>query len=152
MDQGPHLIDLARWFLGDFVTAQGIADTFYWNTPVDDNCFMLLRTAKRKTAFLHVSCTEWKNTFSFEIYGRQGKLDISGLGGSYGPERVAFYRMLSGMGPPETTIYEYPMEDDSWAVELSELIEDIRLGREPAPGLADALAVLRIVERIYEAS
>jgi hypothetical protein len=44
------------------------------------------------------------------------------------------------------------MEDDSWAVELAELIEDIRLDREPAPGLADALAVLRIVERIYEAS
>jgi predicted dehydrogenase len=152
MDQGPHLIDLARWFLGDFLTVQGIADTFYWNMPVDDNCFMLLRTAKRKTAFLHVSCTEWKNTFSFEIYGRQGKLDISGLGGSYGPERVAFYRMLPGMGPPETTIYEYPMEDDSWAVELSELIEDIRFDREPAPGLADALAVLRVVERIYQTS
>ena len=143
---------LARWFLGDFLTVQGIADTFYWNMPVDDNCFMLLRTAERKTAFLHVSCTEWKNTFSLEIYGRQGKLDISGLGGSYGPERVALYRMLPGMGPPETTIYEYPMEDDSWAVELSELIEDIRLDREPAPGLADALAVLRIVEQIYEAS
>src|SRR5262249_34253977 len=120
--------------------------------PVDDNRFMLLRTAERKIAFLHVSCTEWKNTFSFEIYGRQGKLDISGLGGSYGPERVAFYRMLPGMGPPENTICEYPMEDDSWAVELSELIEDIRLDREPAPGVADALAVLRIVERIYEAS
>jgi predicted dehydrogenase len=152
MDQGPHLIDLARWFLGDFVTVQGIADTFYWDMPVDDNCFMLLRTAERKTAFLHVSCTEWKNTFSFEIYGRQGKLDISGLGGSYGPERVAFYRMLPGMGPPETMIYEYPMEDDSWAVELTELIEDIRLDRESAPGLADALAVLRIVDRIYKAS
>jgi predicted dehydrogenase len=152
MDQGPHLIDLARWFLGDFVTVQGIAETFYWDMPVDDNCFMLLRTAERKTAFLHVSCTEWKNTFSFEIYGRQGKLDISGLGGSYGPERVAFYRMLPGMGPPETTIYEYPMEDDSWAVELAELIEDIRLDREPTPGLADALAVLRIVQRIYGAS
>jgi predicted dehydrogenase len=144
MDQGPHLIDLARWFLGDFVTVQGIAETFYWDMPVDDNCFMLLRTAKRRTAFLHVSCTEWKNTFSFEIYGRQGKLDISGLGGSYGPERVAFYRMLPGMGPPETTIYEYPME-------LAELIEDIRLDREPTPALADALAVLHIIERIYKA-
>src|SRR5262249_26189990 len=39
---------------------------------------------------------------------------------------------------PETTICEYPMEDDSWAVELSELMEDIRLDRAPAPGLADA--------------
>ena len=60
--------------------------------------------------------------------------------------------MLPGMGPPETTIYEYPMEDDSWAVELAEFIEDIRLNREPVPGLTDALAVLRIVEWIYKIS
>jgi predicted dehydrogenase len=152
IDQGPHLIDLARWFLGDFVTVKGVADSFYWDMPVDDNCFMLLRTNERRTAFLHVSCTEWKNTFSVEIFGRKGKLDINGLGGSYGTERVAFYRLLPAMGPPETTIWEYPMEDDSWAVELAELVQDIRLDREPEPGLADALAVLRVIERIYEAS
>jgi predicted dehydrogenase len=98
MDQGPHLIDLARWFLGDFVTVQGIAETFYWDMPVDDNCFMLLRTADRKTAFLHVSCTEWKNTFSLEIYGPQGKLDIRWLGGSYGLERLALLPDASGHG------------------------------------------------------
>ena len=42
--------------------------------------------------------------FSFELYGRDGKLDISGLGGSYGVERLAHYRMLPEMGPPETVI------------------------------------------------
>ena len=72
--------------------------------PVDDNAFMTLRTAGGQTAFLHVSCTEWKNLFSLEIYGRDGKLAIDGLGGSYGVERLAYYRMLPEMGPPETTI------------------------------------------------
>lgn len=52
--------------------------------PVDDNAFLLLKTAQGKTAFLHASCTEWKNTFSFELYGRDGKLSVEGLGGSYG--------------------------------------------------------------------
>ena len=56
-----------------------------------------------------------------EIYGRNGKIDIDGLGGSYGIERIALYRMLPQMGPPETTIWEYPMEDDSWAVEFADL-------------------------------
>ena len=51
-----------------------------------------------------MSCTEWKNLFSFEIYGRDGKLQIDGLGGSYGVERLTCYRMLPEMGPPETTI------------------------------------------------
>ncbi|HEX4553022.1 MAG TPA: Gfo/Idh/MocA family oxidoreductase [Xanthobacteraceae bacterium] len=152
IDQGPHLIDLARWFLGDFAEIRGFADTFFWNMPVDDNGFMLLRTAERKTAFLHVSCTEWKNKFSFEIYGKLGKIDIGGLGGSYGVERIALYRMLPEMGPPETTIWEYPMADDSWHVEFAEFVEDIRLKREPAAGLRDAHAVLRVIEKIYEAS
>jgi predicted dehydrogenase len=152
IDQGPHLIDLARWFLGDFAVVQGVADTFYWNMPVDDNSFMVLRTADRKTAFLHVSCTEWKNRFSFEIYGKVGKIHISGLGGSYGIERIAFYRMLPEMGPPETTIWEFPMADDSWAIEFAEFVEDIRLGRTPQPGLRDAIAVLRVIEQIYRES
>lgn len=152
IDQGVHLIDLARWFLGDFSDVQGFAHTYYWNMPVDDNGFLLLKTRKRQVAHLHVSCTEWKNTFSFEIYGRKGKIDIQGLGGSYGTERLSFYKMLPAMGPPETFIWEYPMADDSWEVELNEFIEDIKFNRQPAPGLQDAQAALRIVEEIYRIS
>ena len=82
IDQGPHLIDLARWFLGDFVEIVGWAHTYYWDMPVDDNAFLLLKTAGRRAAFLHVSCSEWKNSVLFEIYGRTGKLEIAGLWGS----------------------------------------------------------------------
>ena len=119
---------------------------------VEDNGFLLLRTPTGQTAFLHASWTEWKNTFSVEIYGRTGKLEIAGLGGSYGVERVTFYRMSPAMGPPETTTWEYPMADDSWEVEFREFLDDIRLGREPSPGLADAQAALRVVEKVYEES
>src|ERR671933_506707 len=94
--------------------------------PVEDNGFLLLRTAARQAAFLHASCTEWKNLFSFEIFGRRGKLEISGLGGSYGTERLAHYRMLPEMGPPETTSWEYPMGDRSWGLEFEEFLQDIK--------------------------
>ncbi|PYO56587.1 MAG: LmbZ [Candidatus Rokuibacteriota bacterium] len=150
VDQGVHLIDLARWFLGDFESVQGFAHTYFWDMPVEDNAFLLLRTAAQQVAFLHASWTEWKNLFSFEIFGRHGKLDVSGLGGSYGTERLGFYRMLPDMGPPETTIWEYPMPDVSWEVEFAEFADDIRAGRPPAPGLGDARAALAIVERVYE--
>jgi predicted dehydrogenase len=152
IDQGPHLIDLARWFLGDFSQVQGFAHTYYWDMPVDDNGFLLLKTPKQQVAFLHASCTEWKNLFSMEIYGRHGKLDISGLGGSYGIERLTWYRMLPHMGPPETAAWEYPMADDSWEVETAEFFEDIRLDREPRCGLRDAAACLKIIEQIYKES
>jgi predicted dehydrogenase len=149
IDQGVHLIDLARWFLGDFHDVQGIADTYYWQMPVDDNAFALLRTKEGKVAFLHCSCTEWKNIFSFEVYGKAGKLHMEGLGGSYGIERLAHYQMLPEMGPPETTIWEYPMMDNSWNLEFSEFLDDIRLDRKPSPTLDDAHAALRVVENIY---
>jgi predicted dehydrogenase len=152
IDQGVHLIDLARWFLGDLSAVLGFAHTYYWEMPVDDNGFMLLKTAKQQVAFLHVSCTEWKNLFSFEIYGHSAKLDIHGLGGSYGLERLTYYRMLPEMGPPETTIWEYPMADNSWEVEFEEFQKDIRLQRQPAANLDDARAALQIVENIYKAS
>ncbi|PYS49856.1 MAG: LmbZ [Acidobacteria bacterium] len=152
IDQGVHLIDLARLFLGDFTEVHGFAETYFWPMPVDDNGFMLLRTQGQQTAFLHVSCTEWKNLFSLEIYGRRAKLQVEGLGGSYGVERLTYYRMLPQMGPPETTIWEYPMEDDSWQVEFAEFLEDIELGREPAASLNDAYAALKVVESVYQNS
>ncbi|CBE67996.1 MAG: Gfo/Idh/MocA family oxidoreductase [Candidatus Methylomirabilis oxygeniifera] len=152
IDQGVHLVDLARWFLGDFTDVHGFAQTYYWDMPVEDNGFMLLRTAKQQVAMLHASWTEWKNLFSFEIFGRQGKLEITGLGGSYGTERLTHYRMLPDMGPPETTIWEYPRADTSWDGEFTEFVEDIRCGRQPAASLADARAALDIVQRIYAAS
>ena len=152
IDQGPHLVDLSRWFLGDFAEVQGFAHTYFWNMPVDDNGFMLLKTAKKQVAFLHASCTEWKNLFSMEIYGKDGKLDLSGLGGSYGLERLVWYKMLPEMGPPETTSWEYPMGDDSWAVEVADFFEDIRLDRMPAACLSDAHAALTIIENIYKKS
>ncbi len=152
IDQGPHLIDLSRWFLGDFSEIDGFAHTYFWDMPVDDNGFMLLKTPKKQVAFLHASCTEWKNLFSMEIYGKDGKLDISGLGGSYGLEKLTYYKMLPEMGPPETVSWEYPMGDDSWAVEMAEFYEDIRLDRAPAAGLNDAYQALKIIEKIYKDS
>lgn len=152
IDQGIHLVDLSRWFLGDFVHVDGFAHTYYWNTPVEDNGFMLLRTAQQQVAFLHASWTEWKNLFSFELTGRDAKLEITGLGGSYGTERLAFYRMLPQLGPPETTIWEYPMADDSWQVEFNMFLQDIALRRPPSPGLTDARAALSLIEQVYKES
>jgi predicted dehydrogenase len=152
IDQGPHLIDLSRWFLGDFSDVHGFAHTYFWDMPVDDNSFMFLKTAKNQVAHLHASCTEWKNLFSMEIYGRNAKLEITGLGGSYGVERLTYYKMLPEMGPPETTTWEFPMGDDSWAVEIEEFYDDIRLNREPSAGLNDAYETLKVVEKIYKES
>ena len=152
IDQGTHLIDLSRWFLGDLKVEYSAAPTYYWDAQVDDNCFMALSTSSGQMAWLHASWTEWKNTFSFEIAGRDGKLQIDGLGGSYGTERLTYYRMLPQMGPPETTTWEYPFPDTSWDVEFAEFAAAIAEQRQVVGSAADALAVLEIVDQIYKRS
>ncbi|HEX5398465.1 MAG TPA: Gfo/Idh/MocA family oxidoreductase [Verrucomicrobiae bacterium] len=156
IDQGIHLIDLAHWFLGDFEKVDGHATTYFWNMPVDDNAFLDLQTAKGQTAWLHVSCTEWKNLFSFEIYGRHTKLHIEGLGGSYGVEKLFHYQMKPEMGIPDTKVYEFPGPDESWKREMMEFEEDVkkaesgkRKAETKGPRLAEAKAALKIVEAIY---
>jgi predicted dehydrogenase len=149
IDQGIHLIDLAGWFLGRFKKVDGHVATYFWKMPVDDNAFLDLRTAKGQTAWLHVSCTEWKNLFSFELYGRQAKLHIEGLGGSYGVEKLYHYQMKPEMGPPDTKLYEFPGPDESWRREMIEFEKDLQLKRKPDAGLAEARVALRVVEKIY---
>jgi predicted dehydrogenase len=157
IDQGIHLIDLAGWFLGDFTKADGHAQTYFWKMPVDDNAFLDLRTAKDQTAWLHVSCTEWKNLFSFEIYGRVAKLHIEGLGGSYGVEKLYHYQMKPEMGIPNTEVYEFSGPDESWKKEMLEFERTIQDAKSqiPAPkliggGLAKARKAMEVVEAIYK--
>jgi predicted dehydrogenase len=150
IDQGVHLIDLASIFIGKFETIEGHIHTYYWNMNVDDNAFISLQNQKKNTAWLHVSCTEWKNTFSLEIYGKNAKLHWEGLGGSYGTERLTHYQMLKEMGPPKTVIYEYPMGDNSWKIEMDEFFKDIQLNRQPIPGLNEGIETLKVVDTLYK--
>ncbi|HEV3032274.1 MAG TPA: Gfo/Idh/MocA family oxidoreductase [Polyangia bacterium] len=152
LDQGVHLIDLSRWFLGDFTDVQGHVATFFWDMPAEDNGFLFLRTAQGQVAWLHATWTEWKNTFSFEIFGRDAKLHAEGLGGSYGVEKLSYYKMKPSMGPPETTIWEYPGDDNSWRLELESFVQAVEAKRSPLVTLRDAHAALTVVHQVYAAA
>lgn len=152
LDQGVHLVDLSRWFLGEFTHVAGSVERYFWNWEVEDNGFCHLKTGDGKTAWLHASCSEWKNLFSFEIYGKDAKLHVEGLGGSYGVERLYYYKMLPQMGPPETTIFEYPGEDRSWHAEWQHTVQCISRKKPPIGNMEDALQTLRVIDRLYAAS
>ncbi len=150
IDQGVHLIDLSRWFLGDFISVEGFCHTYFWDMPVDDNSFLALKTKKQQMAWLHVSCTEWKNMFCLEIYGKYGKLQIDGLGGSYGLEKITYYKMLPQMGPPQTKVWEYPGEDKSFIDESNDFMDSVCNNNVLNGNLNDAYEALKIVGKIYK--
>ena len=150
IDQGTHLIDLTIFFFGDIKKVIGINKSFFWKRSVEDNVFINIKTKNNCIAFLHASCTEWKNLFSLEIYGRTGKIDINGLGGSYGKEKLILYKMKKKMGPPKIINYKFPKKDNSWEDELVEFIKEIRLNQQPKNNLKESLKILKIVDDIYK--
>lgn len=149
VDQGIHLIDLTRFLAGDVDLAFAELRTDFWPMSVEDNAFLALRTRAGAFAWLHASWTEWKNLFSLEVALERAKVEVEGLGGSYGTERARLHEMLPEMGPPVTSAWEWPRADPSWTAELVDVLG--ALDGEPSLGatLDDAIAAFRVIEAAY---
>ena len=173
LDQGVHVVDLFRWFLGDFEEVFGTLSTYSWDMEVEDNAFALFKTAKGQTASMHTSWTQWKNRFSFEIYGEAGYLIVEGLGGSYGTEtlKIGKKRKAGGStaiggpstmsnqlncqytgGPPDEEVIEFPGPDISWGEEWKEFMAAMREGRETLGSGQDGLEANRMIEAVYRSA
>jgi len=79
----------------------------------------------------HVSWTNWKNIFSFEIFGSEGFIHIDGLGGSYGVETLSVGKRNSKGGAPTIETESFPGKDESWRLEWEDFILAIKTTRHP---------------------
>lgn len=149
LDQGVHLLDLTRFLTGPLTLAYSSLSTLYWPMAVEDNAFVHGRLAGGGDAWLHASWTEWKNLFSLEIACRTAKLEITGLGGSYGPERLTVYEMPPELGPPTATTTEWPPGDTSWVAEIDDVLTTVAGGSPVGAGIDDCIATLSLVDEVY---
>jgi predicted dehydrogenase len=157
LDQGIHMLDLFRYFGGDFVEIKSMVDTAYWDIDVEDNAFALLRNEHGHVAMLHSSSTQWKHTFNLEIYLSDGYLSVNGILSStrsYGDETITVARRKFDDGfntgkPMEETIYFDT--DPSWEMEIADFVDNILHNSPVEPGSTDdALKVMEAVYGIYE--
>jgi predicted dehydrogenase len=158
LDQGIHMLDLLRLFLGEFVEIKSMVTTAFWKADVEDNAFALLRDAQGRIAFLHSSSTQWKHRFLLELYTTDGFLSVNGILSStrsYGDETITiahrrFDDTVAIGKPREETVYFDT--DPSWALEVGEFIDAVQGKRPLEHGTsADAVAAMDLVYRIYEA-
>jgi predicted dehydrogenase len=152
LDQGVHVIDLVRWFGGEIAEVYGRVETHFWPMEVEDNAYGIMKTTHDVTAAFHVGWTNWKNIFSFEIFGTEGYLRAEGLGGSYGRESLEFGRRRKAGGAPDIEHEVFPAEDVSWSEEWKAFLSAIR-GTGAALGDAvDGLRAHEVVEALYASS
>jgi predicted dehydrogenase len=152
LDQGVHVVDLFRWFAGEFDEVLGYTPTFFWKMKVEDNAFAFFKKRDGVIAFMHTSWTQWKNLFSFEIFGEKGYLIINGLGGSYGKEVLKIGRRKEEGGIPEEKIIEFESDDISWQKELIEFFTAIEEGREPIGSGYDGYKANLMIEAVYKSA
>lgn len=151
IDQGMHILDLSHWLLGPLPVHSALLRTAFWDAPVEDNAVVVLgEQGAGPWALMHVSWTEWKNLFSLEIFCRTAKLQVDGLAGSYGPQRLTTYRMAPELGPPSVETVEYSDEDGSWAAEWKHFRSALAGSRSLSGDLESAAYAWSCVEAAYE--
>jgi predicted dehydrogenase len=152
LDQGVHIIDLIRWYGGEIKTVFGKVETKFWEIEVEDSASAFLTTSMGVSASFHVSWYNWKNVFSFELFGSNGYLSIQGLGGNYGVETLEIGKRRKEGGRPEIQTMTFPQEDTSWSAEWQEFKAAVNGKREPSANGYDGLKANEVVQAIYQSS
>lgn len=157
LDQGIHMVDLFRFFLGDIIEVKSMVTTAYWNIDVEDNAFALMRSREGKIGMLHSSSTQWKHRFSLEIYLSDGYISVNGILSStrsYGDETVSVARKQFddgfAQGKPREEIIYFDT-DPSWELEVAAFLENIFLDKKVESGNSEqALKAMELVYAIYQ--
>ncbi|MCK5241110.1 Gfo/Idh/MocA family oxidoreductase [bacterium] len=149
MEQGIHVIDLFRWFVGEFDSVSAdIATHVFPIEPLEDTATALLHRRDGVTVTIHSSITQWRNRFRFELYGTQGYVEITGLGGSYDLQQLRFGKRNPDV-PFSEEIIDYRGSDKSWVSEWNHFMDAI-LHHAPMIGTGtDGVAASHIVESAY---
>ena len=159
LDQGVHMLDLFRFFCGDFDEVKSFVTNSYWNIDVEDNVFAIFRNKKNQTAMIHSSSTQWKHMFRLEIFMEKGYTVVTGILSStmsYGQENLIVAKRqfedesFATGNPREEVIYFG--EDDSWKLEIDEFTDCILNDKQIINGTSDdALKVMEMIHSIYNA-
>lgn len=150
MEQGIHCIDLMRWFVGNPTKVSCFTSNPHSIIePLEDNAFVTFKTKRNQLINIQSSLLQWKNHFSFEVFGTKGYAITNGLGGSYGVEK-AILGKRDPYGPFNENIVEFRGSDQSWQLEWEEFEKSIVTKQEPEGNGTDGYESLRLVFAAYE--
>lgn len=155
LDQGVHVVDLVHWFVGMPRDAFATVQTAVWPLGgLEDNAFGLFRFGSGAVASFHTSWTQWKNLFSFEVYGRAGAVAVEGLGGSYGRETLTVHRRRPEGGAPVEETHAFEGPDESWRLEWEDFVRAVRGGgaAEMLGNADDGVTAMRLIDALYRSA
>jgi predicted dehydrogenase len=156
LDQGIHMVDLMRFFAGEFTEINSFISNDFWKYDVEDNAYALMKTQDGIIGILHSSATQWRHRFSLDINLEKGSINLGGIlsgSKSYGAETmsVVWANHDNDNGDPKEQTTKYN-KDPSWSAEIAIFAESVRNGESiKSCGSKDALLTMKLVYEIYMA-
>ena len=148
LDNGCHLLDIARWFMGDFVRGCGLTSNAYWKeASVEDTATGVFATEDGRIATINASWRLLSGYFHFELTGEKGYVTVDGRFDTHGGDRV-FVRSLDDGGEIQSFDFGH-VRPESYKLELEDFFISLREGHEPSPSAEDAYKTMKMVEAIY---
>lgn len=156
LDQGIHMLDLFRYFCGDFEQVKCFTGHRRWNLEVEDDAFVILQNSQGLNGFLHTSMNLRRCSFDLNIVFKKGTIRMNGLlskSGRYGPEKLFVRRKSNGKKTePQAAEEEFCFEKDlSWDLEV-EIFLDCILNDTPVwtGSSHDAYKVMELIDKAYK--
>jgi len=147
LDNGCHLIDIIRWFMGEIKECIGYHSTLFHKLPniLEDNAVGILVGLNGEPAIIQSSWTEWNGYFYIEFYGDNGALYID----SRGNEAKTIIKTKNAV----SKIFDYSKEPKtSFKKEIDDFISCVLNGKQPLPSGYDGMRVVQIIHGLYKST
>jgi predicted dehydrogenase len=148
LDNGCHLLDLSRYFIGNFVSGTGITSNTYWkNIEVEDSASGVFKTEDGRTASIFCSWRLLSGYFFFELNGSEGYINVDGRFDTHGGDKIFWSTKKEGK------IYNKDfshLKPNSYQLEIDNFVNNLKNNKPCSPNANDALEVMRMIDFIYK--
>ena len=147
LDNGCHLLDLSRLFVGNFVSGKGITSNAYWkDCEVEDTASGIFKTEDGRTATIYCSWRLFSGYFFFEINGSDGYINVDGRFDTHGGDKIYW----SNNKEKKLLSKDFShMKPNSYLLEIDNFINNLINKKECSPSAEDGLEIMKMIEYIY---
>ena len=147
LDNGCHLLDLSRIFVGNFTSGKGLTSNVYWkNIEVEDTASGIFKTEDERTATIYCSWRLLSGYFFFEINGSEGYINVDGRFDTHGGDKI-FWSNIK-----EKKVYSKDfshIKPNSYLLEIENFISNLKNKKKISPSAEDGLEIMKMIEFIY---
>ena len=147
LDNGCHLIDIARWFMGDFSKVMGVTSNIYWKQClVEDTACGVFVTSNGQMAIINSCWRQMAGYLHFEINGTGGYITVDGRFDTHGGDKVYW----QGNGGKTIRCEDFGhIPPNSYVLELDDFYVALQNGIQPVPSGEDGLKIMAMIDVIY---